>query len=54
MYLKVAKKAGLKGSHHKQKCNYVCMMTDVTRFIVLIISQGIQMSNHYVIYLKLT
>ena len=51
LYLKVAKRVGLKNPHHKEKiCN--CVLMDV-RCIVVIILQNTQESNHYVVHLKL-
>ena len=53
-YLKVAKRVDLKSSQHKKKVfgNHVwCQI--LSRLIMVIILSSIQISNHYVVYLKL-
>ena len=53
LYLKVAKRVGLKSSRHIQKYN--CGVMDMlTNLIVVIILQYIHISNHHIVYLKLT
>lgn len=43
----------LKSSHHKKKNRKLCVLMDVTILILVIISQYVHISSHYVVYLKL-
>ena len=48
-----AKRGNLKSSHHKKKISCPCVWWWVlTRLTVVIILRYIQISNHYVVYLK--
>lgn len=51
--LGICKENKLKYSHHTHT-KYLCEMIGVTKIIVVIISQYICISNHRVLYLKLT
>lgn len=51
--MKAAKKIDLKSSHHRRKFFYLCMVTDESAgLIVVIVWQYKQILNRYVIYLK--
>ena len=53
MYLKVAKRVDLKSSHHKKVIVTICGGGVLTRPILVIILWFIQISNHYVVHLRL-
>ena len=49
--LKVAKRVDLKSSHYKKRILELCVVVDIVDTVV-IISQYIQIWNHYIVHLK--